>query len=115
MSDIINKPWGYEQILTEEKDKDDNVIVTKNLVVIAGSMLSLQYHNKRREIWVVKHGRCYITLNKKKYLALPETQWLIPEKVIHRIAAIEDTVIWEHSSGYDPSDIVRIEDMYGRK
>ena len=113
MNNIVIKPWGYEQTLSVGTDIK-NIIVTKNLVIVSGSSISLQYHNLRTEMWVVKHGKGIITIEKEKFLALPNTQWLIPAKTIHRVEAIEDMVIWEHSNYYDPDDIVRLEDEYGR-
>ena len=107
---IIEKPWGYEQILNI--DGEGNCV--KNLVINGGEKVSLQAHQKRTEEWYIRYGKCEIEINKAIFKALPYTVWIINPGDIHRITAITDTVIREISSGYEENDIIRYKDEYGR-
>lgn len=107
---IIEKPWGYEQVLT--LDEEGNCV--KNLVVYGSQKISLQSHQNRTEQWHVMYGECKITINKVTYKALPFTVWLINPGDVHRIEAVTDLVIREISTGYEVNDIIRYKDDYGR-
>jgi len=116
MTNYIEKPWGYEQVLSSryvDIDDEDPVIV-KNLVLFESHGTSLQYHVKRSEIWKVLSGKCRIQVGDSINTAFPGTVWEIPRLVKHRITAITDTVIEETSDKYDEKDITRLEDPYGR-
>jgi mannose-6-phosphate isomerase-like protein (cupin superfamily) len=112
IEDVIKKPWGYEQVYANEDS--DSEITKKNLVVFASQSISLQYHEKRFESWKILHGECRIFIKDTWYLGLPGTIWQIGPRIKHRVRANTHTVIEEISEGYDPDDIVRIEDDYGR-
>ena len=113
---IIEKPWGYEQILEiEDNLNDSNQTITKNLVVFEGEKISYQFHYERTETWLVVSGDCIITIAGKEYKAFPGTKWKIDKEVYHRIQALSDVVIYEVSKDVAEGDIVRVEDDYGRK
>ena len=57
MEDNI-RPWGRYDILFE----DDNCKV-KQITVNPNSKLSYQYHEKRKECWVVTQGQLTLVLN----------------------------------------------------
>jgi quercetin dioxygenase-like cupin family protein len=112
---IVEKPWGYEQILSKiTDDPEKGATVGKNLVVYKGQKLSYQYHTRRHETWRVISGKCKITLDGKEFLGMVGTIWKIPRECKHRIEAIEDTVIGEVSTHVFDDDIVRLDDIYGR-
>lgn len=117
MKNYIEKPWGYEQLISYHfVDIDDEDPVTvKNLVLYATYCTSLQYHVKRTEIWKVLHGECQIQIGGQTFTAFPGTTWEIPRLMKHRVTAITNTVIEETSDKYDVLDITRLEDPYGRK
>ena len=48
----VDKPWGYELIWAET-----DTYVGKVLFVRAGQALSLQYHERKDESWLVQGGR----------------------------------------------------------
>lgn len=53
MSEIVEKPWGkYEDLYRAHN------IVLKKITVNPKSRLSLQFHYKRNEFWVVTKGVC---------------------------------------------------------
>ena len=53
----IDKPWGYELIWA-----DTDRYVGKLLFVRAGQALSLQYHERKDEAWLVQSGRASLEL-----------------------------------------------------
>lgn len=81
------------------------------------SRLSLQYHKKRSEFWMVVTGIAHVQVDNRFYV-LKEGQTIeIPKNTRHRIEAKETKcVILEISYGtFDEDDIVRLEDDYKRK
>ncbi len=51
MNSIVQKPWGYYEIL-----KSGKRFLVKKLFVKPGGMLSLQNHEHRSEHWLVAEG-----------------------------------------------------------
>ena len=111
----VEKPWGYELIWA-----DTELYVGKLLVVCAGHALSLQYHEHKDESWLVQDGRALLELGT---VGDPDSAHTVEiaggdafryrPGTIHRIAALDDTTILEVSTPH-LSDVVRLEDRYGR-
>lgn len=114
----IDKPWGYELIISRhssDKIGSKGETVHKILVILTNQELSYQVHKYRHEIWEIKSGDCEISIDGTIYTkVLPGTIWIIEPEVKHSIKAITPTVIDEVSTNYIDSDIVRLEDKYGR-
>jgi mannose-6-phosphate isomerase-like protein (cupin superfamily) len=111
----IEKPWGYELIWAETER-----YVGKLLLVLAGQALSLQYHERKDEAWLVQDGRASLELgtvgdegSMHTVEIGPGDALRFPPRTIHRVTAIEDTTILEVSTP-DLDDVVRLEDRYGR-
>jgi mannose-1-phosphate guanylyltransferase/mannose-1-phosphate guanylyltransferase/mannose-6-phosphate isomerase len=105
------RPWGsFRQFTSNE------ISTVKILRVKAGQKLSLQYHKKREEFWVVLSGNPSITIGEETKIANPQDEFFITQESVHRIAApTNDVEILEIAFGeFDEQDIVRIEDAYGR-
>ena len=111
----IEKPWGYEIILTPK----DHPRTGKILHVKAGKRLSFQYHDEKEEVITLFSGKAIIWLEddqgeiqklpmelKKGYLVTP------PQK--HRIEAVEDSDIFEVSSP-ESGTTFRLEDDHARE
>ena len=114
MSDnIINKPWGKEQVLYE-----DEGCKVKRLTVNSGCRLSYQYHYKRQEHWTVISGVGRLIINGEQMDVGPQTPIQIGYHVNHSVANIGelDLVIIEVQTGeyFGDDDIVRIYDDYNR-
>ena len=60
MNSIVEKPWGYFEIL-----KSGKKFLVKKLFIKPGGMLSLQTHEHRSEHWIVAQGEVEVTLDKK--------------------------------------------------
>ena len=111
----VEKPWGWELIwaVTDE-------YVGKLLFVRAGEALSLQYHERKDESWYVHEGRAALELGRVGSDGLeareigPGDCFHFVPGTIHRVRAVEDTLIVEVSTP-DLDDVVRLEDAYGRE
>ena len=92
IANITTTPWGYYEVLT----KGDGYKV-KFLVVFPGKRTSLQYHTKREE-WITNLDIGY-TIHFPKYTE-------------HRLE--EGRYIEVQLGECEESDIVRLDDDYGR-
>jgi mannose-6-phosphate isomerase-like protein (cupin superfamily) len=92
---IIQKPWGWEEILMETPNYR-----VKKLFVIIGHRTSEQYHKLKEETWIFPDGR---------------VQHIAPGAV-HRLANNGPHPVLEvlEVAHGDDSDIVRLQDDYGR-
>jgi mannose-6-phosphate isomerase-like protein (cupin superfamily) len=109
----VEKPWGSELIWAHT-----DTYVGKILTVHAGHSLSLQYHERKDESWYVQSGRASLELGslgdplETVEIAAGDT-FRFPVRTVHRVTALEDTVIFEVSTP-ELEDVVRLEDRYGR-
>lgn len=107
---IIEKPWGHEEILeTNER------YTVKRLFMKAGHKCSIQYHECKHESVYVLSGKLtlYIGKDLEKKIMLPNDFYVVPPGLIHRMEAVEDSVYLEASTS-ELNDVVRISDEYGR-
>ena len=106
------RPWGKFRSYPH-RSAGSLKIITVN----PGGSLSLQYHNRRSEFWVVLDPGLEITVGERTWEPLPDEEIFIPAKAPHRLrctgkkpARIME--IWLGDSSEE--DIVRLEDVYGR-
>ncbi len=110
----VEKPWGHELIWALTDD-----YCGKLLFVKAGHALSLQFHREKDESWYVQQGRAKLELGSPGDPILntevigPGAAFRYRPGTVHRVTAIEDTVILEVSTPH-LDDVVRLEDRYGR-
>jgi mannose-6-phosphate isomerase-like protein (cupin superfamily) len=109
----VDKPWGWELIWAEAEQ-----YVGKLLFVRAGQALSLQYHEEKDESWLVREGRASLELGQvgeplETIEIRPGDAFRYRPGTVHRVTAIEDTLIIEVSTNH-LDDVVRLEDRYGR-
>lgn len=107
------RPWGSFENLYDEHFK------LKRITVYPKSRLSLQYHFKRRELWVVTKGVATVYLD-GEVRQMQEGEFIyIPVLSQHRLENNTDTNIEiaevQTGSYFGEDDIVRIDDDYGRK
>lgn len=107
------RPWGSFEILLEGE-----AYKVKRLIVKPKQRLSLQYHLKRSEVWVVVQGKGLITRGEEVIECEKGAFIDIPLETKHRIenTGTEDFVIIEVQNGnyLGEDDIVRIQDDYQR-
>lgn len=108
---ITERPWGNFRQFT-----DNELTTVKILTVNHGEAFSLQYHEHREEFWKVISGDPEVTIGQNTVTAKAGDEFVVLPKELHRVkAGIEPAVILEISRGnFDESDIVRVEDKYGR-
>ena len=112
-NEVILKPWGnYKNIHIS------NNFIVKILTISPKNKISLQYHTRRAEHWVVTHGKAFVTKGKKQFVLNKNESTYIETNEIHRIENKEeiDLIIVEVQVGSKISeeDIVRLDDIYGR-
>ncbi|MCU1741500.1 MULTISPECIES: mannose-1-phosphate guanylyltransferase/mannose-6-phosphate isomerase [unclassified Pseudomonas] len=110
----VYRPWGvYDSI-----DKGSRYQV-KRISVKPGAKLSLQMHHHRAEHWVVVSGTAKVTNGDKTYLVTENQSTYIPIGQVHTLenpGVIPLELIEVQSGSYlGEDDIVRFEDVYGRK
>ena len=110
MSEIIQKPWGYEEILSIT----DHYVV-KRMVINAGHRMSLQYHNIKEETIYVISGCLIVEDKTHKIKLMPGCTYHVKPKEIHRFGAeIDGPVVLLECSTTELHDVVRLEDDYSR-
>lgn len=110
----VHRPWGSFDSL----DKGDGYQV-KKLKLNKNAKISLQKHFKRSEHWVVVSGTARVTVGEDIRVLNKNESVYIPVETIHCLENIgEDTleIIEVQTGSYlGEDDIVRFEDIYGRK
>ena len=109
----VPKPWGHELIFAE-----NDRYAGKILHLEPGHCLSLQYHERKDETLYVLSGEVYLLVEEdgkmlERHLK-PGDSYRIRPGVRHRMRAEEICEIVEVSSP-ELSDVVRLEDAYGRE
>jgi mannose-6-phosphate isomerase len=109
----VDKPWGYELRFVRTDRYAGKVLFIK-----AGAQLSLQYHEKKDEAFLVQSGSLELVLGRgadQRVVAMgPGESHHITPGTIHRFRAVSDTLLFEVSTP-ELEDVVRIEDDYGRE
>lgn len=113
-NDIVEdiRPWGKFRSFPHRSAGSIKIIT-----VNPGETLSLQYHNRRSEFWVVLDRGLEVTVGDKVWQPGKNEEIFIPAQAQHRMKCIGDSParimeIWIGDS--DESDIIRLEDKYGR-
>ncbi len=110
----VYRPWGaYETV------DISNRFQVKRITVNPGAKLSLQKHYHRAEHWTVVSGSVIVTKNKEEILLKEDESVYIPLGTLHRMenpGKIPLELIEVQSGSYlGEDDIVRFDDIYGRK
>lgn len=106
-----DRPWGdFERFTLNEKT------TVKIITVKEGESISLQTHEHRDEFWRVLKGSGTIRIGTTDHEAHEGSQYFCPRHSEHRVTGgAGGTVFLEIAFGdFDETDIVRLEDRYGR-
>jgi len=111
--DRVEKPWGYERLWALNRH-----YAGKILFIRAGESLSLQYHERKDETIRLLSGRMRLRAGPsaealETVILEPGTSYEIPSRLVHRMEALEDCTVLEVSTPH-LTDVVRLEDRYGR-
>jgi len=109
----VYRPWGwYDSIESGEYFK------VKKLHVNPGGKLSLQFHEKRAEHWIVVEGVAIVIKSNESFVLNEGESTFIPAKEVHSLKndSDEPLVLIEVQSGtyLEEDDITRLDDIYGR-
>ncbi len=108
------RPWGN----FENFSSSSNYLV-KKIVIKPGHKISLQYHNFRKEYWVILSGQGKMSIGNEITKCNSGSFFYIEKGMKHRIEndGSNDLEIIEVQLGEKiaEDDITRIEDSYGRK
>lgn len=110
----VEKPWGHE-LIWAETDR----YVGKVIVVRSGHRLSLQYHERKDESVYVISGRLRLHLEGDDgemhiHDLGPGEHRHVPTGRRHRFESVETCELIEVSTT-ELSDVIRLEDDYGRE
>lgn len=110
----VFRPWGWYDVV----DFGERFQV-KRIVVKPGAALSLQMHHHRTEHWIVVRGTAKVTRGDETFLVAENESTYIPIGTQHRLenpGCVPLEMIEVQSGSYlGEDDIVRFEDIYGRK
>jgi len=111
--EVVNKPWGtYESILEEDYCK------VKKIVIKPNQAPSYQYHFKRSEVWIVVQGEGSVKIDDIECSCNVGSVINVPVQAKHQIknTGSVDLIFVEVQLGesFEETDIVRLEDKYGR-
>lgn len=113
-SKITQRPWG--SFKTIDITAEHHI---KKLTVSPQKKLSLQYHTKRAEHWVILQGIAEVQIDDKIKILEKNDSIYIPIGVKHSIKNICDTnlevIEVQTGSYFGEDDITRIEDDFGRE
>jgi mannose-6-phosphate isomerase len=110
----VPKPWGHE----EHFALVPGLYCGKTLHISAGHALSLQLHERKDETITIFAGRLKLEIGptpvQLDHIELhPGDTVHIPPGTVHRLTALEDTIVMEASTT-ELDDVIRMEDRYGR-
>jgi len=111
----VQRPWGSFTVL-----EIGGGYKVKLVEVKPQKALSLQYHKKRSEHWVVVEGKAKIIKDKRSFIFEANESAYIPINCVHRLSnPLKDKLlkIIEVQAGkyLEEDDIVRIKDNFGRQ
>ena len=110
----VYRPWGhYDSICFGERDQ------VKRISVKPGAKLSLQKHFHRSEHWVVVKGTAKVTKGEETLMISENESVYLPVGIVHALEnpgkIMLELIEVQTGSYLGEDDIVRLEDIYGRK
>jgi len=108
---IVQKPWGYEYLVYE----NDNVGVWY-LNIEYGQQTSLHSHPNKKTGLIILSGVAEISFLNHKFNLVPPDKTMIRHGVFHSTKCIskQGLKVLEVETPKDKTDLVRLEDSYGR-
>jgi len=107
------RPWGKFRSYPPTQASSIKIITLN-----PGEALSLQYHSKRSEFWVILDKGLEVTAGNRVWQPKENEEIFILRQVPHRVRCLGPKParimeIWIGRS--DEADIIRLKDVYGRK
>jgi mannose-1-phosphate guanylyltransferase/mannose-6-phosphate isomerase len=109
----VERPWGRYTVMQGGPNYK-----VKQVVVDPGQRLSLQFHHRRAEHWVVVQGEAQVTIGDQVSTVLPNQSVYVPVETPHRLEnpGTEPLCLIEVQTGdyLEEDDIVRLADDFWR-
>jgi mannose-6-phosphate isomerase-like protein (cupin superfamily) len=107
------RPWGNFRVYPHHEAGSLKIITVRS-----GAALSLQYHRRRAEFWVALDPGLEITVGNRIWRLKRGEEVFIPRGTPHRLRAVGKRSgrvmeLWIGKSREE--DIVRLDDVYGRR
>ncbi len=107
------RPWGKFRSFPYDQAGSIKIITIK-----PGEALSLQYHMRRSEFWIILDEGLEVTVGDSVWQPRTNEEIFVPRKMAHRVRCIGQKParimeIWIGNS--EESDIIRLDDEYGRQ
>jgi mannose-6-phosphate isomerase-like protein (cupin superfamily) len=80
--DVIESPWGSNQVLESKKENGVEICI-KKITVKPGYMLSLQRHRGREELWAVEEGVLTVISNGERHDVPAGESITLPKGAVH--------------------------------
>ncbi len=107
------RPWGMWEVIAIGRG-----YVVKRLVIEPGQRISLQFHRRRSENWIIAEGKARVQVGDAVTVRAAGASVHVPRRAIHRLANVGriPLVIIEVQRGtlLDENDIVRLDDDHSR-
>ena len=109
---VVNKPWGYEYLMFENEHVAIWVLFLKN-----GAKTSMHCHPKKRTSLLVLGGKVVTSSLSKQFELDPLHGVVIDRGTFHSTASVheEGSFVMEIENPVEKSDLVRLNDQYGRE
>jgi len=109
---VVNKPWGYEYLLFENKYVAIWVLCLKK-----NGATSMHCHPNKKTSLLVLSGLVISSTLDTEFKLAPNDGLIIDSGVFHSTKSIsdEDTFLIEVETPPDKNDLVRLKDQYGRE
>jgi|SRR5882757_603738 len=108
-------PWGYQDLLAFV----DGLYCGKLLFIKAGHSLSLRLHERAEKTLAVQAGHLVVEIGRclrelESFHLFPGDTLRLRAGTVYEISAEVDSQVIEASTA-EPSDVVRLSDIYGRR
>ncbi len=109
----VQRPWGAYEVI-----EDGDTHQVKRLTILPGRKISLQWHRRRSEHWVVVTGVATVTRGEEFFDLGVNESTFIPVGVKHRLenrtASALEIIEVQVGDYLGEDDIVRVDDDFGR-
>lgn len=109
---IVNKPWGYEYLMYE-----NGTVGLWFLYIKPGARTSLHCHPRKKTGLILLSGEAQVSFLNDSVELKPLNRLIIRPGLFHSTAALspEGIVVLEIETPFDKTNLVRLEDEYGRE
>lgn len=113
--EIYQRPWGFYKTTIL-----NDMFQSKVINVRPKGELSLQMHKKREEYWIIVNGKGKVVLDESIIEVKEGSTIFIPKGCKHRITNTSDEISLifievQRGTYFGEDDIIRFDDIYGRK